>query len=80
LAAAPLPVCTAHVKTKTMPSPSCLRPTIDLGMISIPNATLLPTGFAANGVLLENNSFTDLPDAAQPDGNGFTSFGTQRCA
>ena len=29
-------------------------------------------------MLSENNTFIDLPDAAQPDGNGFASFGSPR--
>jgi hypothetical protein len=35
-------------------------------------------GYAAQGVVLENNTFTDLKDSAQPDGNGFASFGSPR--
>ena len=35
-------------------------------------------GYAANGVLLEANNFTDFADSAQPDGNGFASFGSPR--
>ena len=35
-------------------------------------------GYAAQGVVLENNTFTDLKDSSQPDGNGFASFGSPR--
>ncbi len=35
-------------------------------------------GYSASGVLLEDNNFTDLPWAVQPDGNGFASFGAPR--
>ena len=35
-------------------------------------------GYAAQGVVLENNTFRDLDDSAQPDGNGFASFGSPR--
>ena len=35
-------------------------------------------GYSASGVLLEDNNFTDLPWAVQPDGNGFASFGSPR--
>ena len=35
-------------------------------------------GYAAQGVVLENNTFKDLAHSAQPDGNGFASFGSPR--
>ena len=37
-------------------------------------------GYAASGILLEDNRMTDLPWAVQPDGNGFSTFGAQRVA
>eukprot|EP01048_Picozoa_sp_COSAG05_P009785 COSAG05_NODE_824_length_7108_cov_616.375375_5_plen_862_part_00 len=37
-------------------------------------------GYAASGVLLEDNNFTDLANGAFVDGNGFTSFGGKRVA
>jgi hypothetical protein len=35
-------------------------------------------GYSASGVILEDNRFTDLPWAVQPDGNGFATFGSNR--
>jgi hypothetical protein len=35
-------------------------------------------GYSASGVLLENNTFVDMPTGVQPDGNGFATFGGAR--
>jgi hypothetical protein len=37
-------------------------------------------GYSASGVLLEDNMMSDLPWALQPDGNGFSSFGSSRAS
>eukprot|EP00040_Diaphanoeca_grandis_P027345 m.155549 g.155549 ORF g.155549 m.155549 type:complete len:802 (-) comp30939_c1_seq10:63-2468(-) len=35
-------------------------------------------GYSSNGVIVDSNTFVDMPNAVQPDGNGFATFGGAR--